>query len=1263
MRQFLPRAGSVLLALVFFAASASAQSNTGRLVGTVTDPQKGAVVGATVTVTDNQTGKELTTTTSEEGTFNFPQLDPGTYTVKVVGTGFKTFTATELKIDVGREYGLNVPLEPGGVTENVTVVAGADIVNATTGELSTTIDLKQVRELPLNGRNPLGLIQSQMGVSSNGATNTSINGTRPSFTNVTRDGLNVQDNYIRTNATDFVPDRPNTDDVGEITIVTQNAGPELGYGSSQVQLVTPRGSSDFHGTVYEYNRNSKFTANSFFRNLAGTAKPFLNRNQFGFNLGGPMPIPRFGEGGTALMRGKGFFFVNYDGFRQRSSTLATRTILLADARNGVFTYTDNAGTRRTINILQLAGLPGIDPVIQSRILANLPTAGNRTDIGDQLNTTGFAFNQKQDQDRDGFTTRLDYEISDRHAVTGTFSYKKELLLRPDVDAGVGGAGAGFNTIPFGLQDNHTPFLALSYRYSSGGNFTNEVRGGLQTSDPIFNRTDEPTDIFLGLPLVSSPESVFQAQGRRTKYYNLQDNAVYVWGNHSLRFGGQVQWYRVNPFGPPAFTQSSIPTVSLGTNPNQPTLTNTQFPGGISNTQLGTANSLLALLGGLVSSANLTFNATGTGSGYVPGALRQRNFYHEHIGPYIGDQWRVSPSLTLNLGLRYEIFRPVRERDRLALEPVIADGADPVAAILNPNATYDFVGTNAGGSRFFNLDKNNFAPSISFAYTPQFKNNFLGALVGDNRTVLRAGYRISYANDDFLRATDAALASNLGLTQTVTLNNLSGRLSQGAPAFTAPTFQVPRTFAQNNALSANFGTVFGIDPNLQVPMTQEWNIGIQRELGFQTAFEIRYVGGMSDNLQRALDFNQVEIFNNGFLADFLRARSNLELATARNAAEAAAGVPAANRTPISGAFNSAVTGSQQLTVFPTLGGTGAATANLNNATVINLLRLGEPGQLAFTYINTFQLRAASNLFLANPNIGVAELLGNYGKYRYNSLQTEIRRRFSQGVFFAANYTFQKTLTDAPGLGQSRLDANLNNRQPELEYARSPFDQAHTFHFSGIYELPFGKGKRWLNQGGVVDKVIGGWQLTSLVTINTGAPISITDPRGTLNRAGFSGNQTAATNLTKDQIKNLIGIRKTPCGVFFIDPAVININQQALNSGNCSALTGSGGFTGRGAEGFGTTPFSGQAFFNVAPGRTGNMERYFINGPLYANWDASIIKNFRFWENVRFQVRGEAFNVLNRVNFFSGNMNINSTNFGRITSEFGPRVVQFVGRLEF
>jgi hypothetical protein len=232
---------------------------------------------------------------------------------------------------------------------------------------------------------------------------------------------------------------------------------------------------------------------------------------------------------------------------------------------------------------------------------------------------------------------------------------------------------------------------------------------------------------------------------------------------------------------------------------------------------------------------------------------------------------------------------------------------------------------------------------------------------------------------------------------------------------------------------------------------------------------------------------------------------------------------------------------------------------------------------------------------------------------------------------------------------------------------------------IYELPFGRGKRFVGDAnGLMDRLVGGWQVTSIIRWSSGTPFSITDPRGTLNRAGRSGRQTANTSLSKAEVKKLVGTFRTGCGVYFIDPAVINLDLAQCANGIIAPRV-AGTTAGVASLGFdpitGPKTFPGQVFFNVAPGQTGNMERNFVNSPNFMDWDASIIKNIRISEAVRFQIRAEAFNVLNRANFILSGVNpqfnqanINANTFGRIvgtptTTTGSPRVIQFAGRLEF
>lgn len=1242
-------------AVFMIATAALAQSaQYGRLVGTISSPD-GVIAGATVVIKSNATGKELTVTTSGEGTFSVPNLDPGLYTVTVTSSGFKTLTVNEVKIDTGRDFSFNQTLEVGDVSANVTVTAGTEIINSTTGELSTTVSPRQVLELPLNGRNPLGLVGLQAGAAPNrGNGSEIINGGRTSSTDFTRDGINVQDVFIRNG---FVPDTPTVDNTGEFTVSTLNSGAEQGFGQSHIQLVTPRGGRDFHGALFLYNRNSKFAANPFFNNAAGSfgptdtaviqgrarvgdprqPRPFLNRNQFGGKISGPIPIPYW----NGVVRNKAFFFFSTEKFILKQQTSKTSTIFLPSARTGIFSYrptgvpaagqciTFTAGVC-TVNVLNGAGMTGaipagslgilpLDAQIQSRFIARVPTSGNRTDIGDQLNTTGFGFNQSDPEDRREYTGRIDAEINSQHSLNGIYRFNQTTDARTDIDT-------TYNPVAQANTDAPVKFMALAWQWTPTSVLTNEVRGGFQFAPVAFNNLVLPNEAKLlsSLSLVTMPEVLFRNQGRNTRTFNVQDNATYLWGNHSMRFGGTWQQYKVRSFN---FANVGIPTYALSTtaNPNTPGLAAGLFPGGISAANLATANVLRYLMGGVIGSGSIAANVTDRNSGFVPGARLDRNLKYTNIGLYFSDQWRVNNRLTLNLGLRYEIYTPLRTTDGLYLEPVL--GADPVASVLDPNGTYDFVGRNSGhNGNFVKLDKNNFAPIVSFAYSTGFSNGIMKMLFGEpGKTVIRGGFRIGYVNDEYIRSIDNAVGQNAGLTATalartggtlagsVQLNDrFSGALSPTvAPAFVTP----PITYLQNNLAAGRFATTFAVDPNLEIQREYEYNIGIQRELPGQLAFEARYVGAWSNDLVRTIDYNQIDIRNNGFAADFNRALFNQR-----------------NFGTIQGCG-----GCLPLTVIPNLTAAG-------QTTVSNQVALGTPADTALALVQANTVGTVR--FLPNLNTGVGNLVVNAGKGRYNALQMEVRRRFANGFTFQANYTFQKIMTDVTddGINQTRVAPYLDNANPGLDYARASYDTAQFFNFNTIYELPFGKGKRFFNEGNWVNRLVGGWQVTSIVQINTGAPLSITDARGTLNRAGRSGNQTAVSNLTKEQVKALIGYRNINGVLWYIDPSVVNTNGQA-------------------AAGFGSTPFTGQVFFNVNPGQTGNMERFFITGPTVWNWDASIIKNISITEKTRLQLRAEAFNVTNSTRFGSPTFAVASTNFGKLTSAFSPRIIQFVGRFEF
>ncbi len=1204
--------GFGLLALITILMTTTpvwAQSNTGRLSGTVIDAQGGVMPGVSITLTDNLTKLERKLVSDESGNFAIPQLNIGSYTLTATQPGFKTYTIADVVIEVGREYSLQIKMEVGGVDTVVQVTAGVALINTTSGEVSTTITTKQIMQLPLNGRNPLQLMFLQAGSASNPSQNTSINGQRTAFTNITHDGINIQDAFIRSNATDFAPGRPSVDDTAEFSMVSQNAGADSGYGSAQIRMVTPRGTSEYKGSVFNFNRNSALAANSFFNNRSGNARPFRNRNQFGGNFGGPVPG----------LSSKLFFWANYEGMRDRVTSLRSRTLLLPEARKGIFTYKDNSGATRTADLFKiLPTVTGIDPIINQRILSALPTVGNATDIGDGLNTTGLRFNQGNNTNRDAYAMRFDYSLNERNNVEVIWSWNKEVVQRPDADD-----TRGFGTNPIVDQSSKNRRFVTAWRWTPSMGFFNEVRGGFFNSSVPFYRKQDTPSYFINPGLISNPEVTFMNQGRETHSYNMQDNAEWILGKHALKIGGALQFFQVDPNN----YAGIVPTWNTGTNTNTPVLSAANFPGGISSSQLSNANALMAMLGGIISGGSQSFNVPNKQATQFTASPRLEDYRYNNYSLYLADQWRVRSDFTLNLGLRWEILTPAKLLNGLLLEPVIPSGKTAKETVLSPTGTYNYIGGNSGKENTIHkTDWNNISPMFSAAWNPRAKEGFLGKLLGDSKTVFRGGLRYSFVNDSILTAVRNAGIGNSGLSTTTinAINPNTGTTALNArlgalPSITGPTVMIPRTYADNNGAGySNFGTVFLVDPELQVPRTMEYNFGIQREMPWGLALEVRYVGSRSDNLQRSIDYNQIDIRDNGFATDFMRARRNYM----------ANGNPAVGET---------------LTVFPAMASGGL----LNNSTIRNYLVSGTPADMALTYIQN-SLTGNVN-FLPNSGTGVANLFKNGSKYRYNSLQTELRKRFSDGLFFLFNYSFQKNLTDGIGTSQTMVEPLLDNRQPQLEYMRADYDQTHVFNFSNMYDLPFGRNRKLLSGiSPVLNHMVGGWSLNTIVRVATGAPITITDARGTLNRAGRSGRQTPNTSLTKSQIKDLLGLYETSRGIYFINPSVVNSS------------------TGRASEGYGTTPFSGQVFFSVDPGTTGKMERAILNGPWYYNFDLSLAKTIRFGESEKrsLQIRAEAFNVLNSTCFIPGQtQDIGSTSFGRVTSAFAARVMQLGVRFEF
>ena len=1194
-----------LLGMLLAGGLASAQTVLGRVAGSVLDASGGVLPGATVTLTNVATNSVATTVTAETGGFVFPQVPAGTYRIVIELEGFKTATFSQVIVNVGAEYSLTAKLELGQLAETVEVVAGVSLVRTTTPEVSTTVQQREVLALPLSGRDITGLIRMQAGVPgiSQRGGGTAIDGGRPTWTQVTQDGINVQDNFIRTNSLDFLPNRPTSDNVAEFSMTTSVSGADSAGGASSVRMVTPSGSNAFRGSVFEANRNSELSANSFFNNKSGVPKPFLNRNQFGGRLGGP------------IVKNKLFFFGYYEGFRQRQQLAQNNTIPAnADWAQGVFRYAALDGTVRSINVLQQVGLK-TDATIQSSILSKFPSPSsvNNFDAGDSrsdrvLNTAGYRFNQKDFNDRDYFGFRFDYEMNSNNRFEVIFSRIKETDDRTDLDT---------ITLPRPLiftESTANRFVA-AWRWLATSRFQNEVRAGFNLAPVAFDSAVDYTGTFFNMPQnLTAREVTFLPQGRYTDTYQFNDSGSFMFGSHEFQFGGSLQAIRINPYN----YAGRYPTVSTGFSagvaPSNLQLVGSMFPGGVSSADLATANAMLAFQAGIITSVTQTFQVQDQTSGFVAGVPDSKNYAFNNWAAYIQDNWRLKPNFTVRAGLKWEYYSPLKEADNLAFLPVLNGSLEQT--LLDPGASVGFVDGN-----FYDSDLNNFGPTVGFAWDV-FK---------DGRTAVRGGYSLAFVNEETATVARAASTANSGLVTTVASTGLYAYAGAGVPAVPTPTFKAVRTMPDQLALSLS-GTVMGIDPAIKQPHVHQVSAGVSRQLPGSFAAEARYVGTFGREIWRGIDYNQIDA-GGEFLQDFLRARSNGFLALS------ATGV-------FNPAYNPAIAGSQPLTVIPNFGG-----GLLTSATVRTAIQQGEVARLADTYVTTAstatQARAA---FMDNPGIYAAQAMINGGYSNYNAFQFDLRRQYRGGVAGQLNYTWANTKTNSSGTAQNRVEPFLDRDRPELNETRSEFHVSHVINASLILDLPFGRGRRWMDQGGVADAIFGGWQTSAIIHWQKGVPLSLLAPRGTFNRVGRSGSMTPLTSLSQEQLNDLFKVVKAPNGnIYWVDPAVVDpATGRAVGADNLSNAAG----------------FAGQVFFNPMAGEVGNLRPLQFDRPAVATVDAAVSKQFRITNRVRFEVKGELLNAFNTVYFNAGDFDINSTTFGRITGvAVGARVVQLSGRIEF
>jgi hypothetical protein len=1252
---------SIVSILLLTASIGSAQSTNASIYGTVRDTSGAAVPKATVTAINVRTGVALPTVTNDSGIYIFPSLLPGEYQVTAESAGFRKAVAEHIQLDVGSKISMDLKLEVGTTTESVTVESASTQLEAVNTSVSNVVTLERVQGLPLPSLDAGGLVALQPGVVGD-----NLNGVRSQSQNVTLDGVNIQETRYNgglgsgnTTATSAV------DLVAEFRVSTAPVDAEFGRGMAQVQMISRSGTNEIHGSAFGFNRVTALSANTWFNNQLGrksdgtlvAPRNFLIRNQFGARIGGP------------IIKNRTFGFFLYEGQRQITNVAQNVTVLTPLARQGTFRFypgVQNAnatGAAPTVDLsgnpvapaaatgpLQTVSLFGRDP---NRLVAD-PTGNvaialkdvplpNNYQRGDGLNTAGFYWQQPATNDFNLYDFRIDHILT------------QNTRLAFSMQANHGNSFNGYRGQVFPAQPSDSS-LRKNYLYTFSAittirpNLLNEFRAGVNYYEAGFTGPFYPNESSV-LPHIGSQPFFFQfsstgisneytannaPQGRTSPLYQYGDTVSWLKGHHAFKGGVQIYFDSSNGYNsfyvlPDAITGAgSVPFSNIST------IT------GIGQ-NVTAAQNLLGDLSGSLSGWEQSFNsAGGKNPSYVPGETDRRDWrQHEYTG-FFKDDWKVSRSLTLNLGIRYEYYSPPFEAVGKSVIPV--GGSAGAFGISGTSYAQAFQpGASAGALTQLQLVGPKSPNPGAQIYNPQYNTFLPGAGLSwsigkDNKTVFRAGYAMS-SDRNSLRNADTEVGSNPPMNTTVTyqsggllnLSNVGVPYNPGVPAFVG-LGTIP--------LTDRTQTLRVFDTGLRNQLYQNWNVSLQREITKDSVLSVRYIGTKGDRLLSGVNLNADVINSNGFLTAFNLARTGGQSTLLNNIFS---GLAAAGQTG-----TDYVRSNSTFAQYLANGNVGAFANNINGSP---LLTNKNGGLLANAGL-------PQNFFVTNPQFASVYLVGNNANSTYHAMQVEYEKRFSHGWVYQGNYTWSKALGESELGGTQNYDNNYRNPQNRSFDKRiMTFSRTNVFKSNAIYELPFGHDRRFMkNANRLVDGVLGGWKLSGILTYTSGVPFTVTAPVSTFNQfttgqtpdiIGALPKSTGGTQFNGSGACYFCGFKQIP------DPGI------ALLASSISSR----------ATNFAQIAPGGQILQNPQPGTLGNLAQTFFTSPNFFDADLSIAKTFRITERFNAEIRGDFLNATNHPDFSNATIDnsINSATFGRFTalpSSANPnRVIVLGGRINW
>jgi hypothetical protein len=1168
------------LGLALLCQAGAAQVTTARLDGVVRDAAGAVIPGARVVATNLGTNNAYEAVTNEDGIYVFVKLPPGDYSLAAEQRGFKRSVQPRVPLLVGDTATLNLTLEPGEITQEVTVTDTPPVVDQVSQAIGSVVKEEQIQDLPLNGRQALSLFYLQAGANprdrmtpsspSHQQDKGSVDGLRVSANNITVEGISATDPLVDMSAAWSSFPVP-LEAVGEYRVVTSNASAEYGRGAgAQVQVVYKSGTNSFHGSAFEFHRNDVLNANNFFNNRQGSRRPTFLRHQYGGALGG------------AIVKNKTFFFGTYEGWREKQAEIVNYPVYTQAVRNGTFRYYTKgrnvtslvdaqgnpvvpAGDIGTINLLTVdARRQGFDQSgVVRRVLDQVPLPNNY-DIGDGFNIGGYRFNSTKPFLVDQYLLKFDHQLHQNHQLGFSFGWLYSRESGPQLTS-------GFRAFQ---QDERHRGGVLSLVSTIRPNLLNDFRAGATRRDPIkfpthpdtFNRAGRFQLTGLG---AGNPQNISLPQQPVSAVITIADNLTWVKGNHTFKGGTDIRINRSNAdFGGDYY----IPVITTDNSANPANVPNLA---GLNSNDRVRAQQLVNDLTGTIGSIRQDFFSNQPGT-FTPFEGSFRRWRSREYSFFFQDTWKVRPNLTLNLGVRYDLFPPPFEANGVYAAPV--GGVEGLLGISGPLGPTRLALAECGGCNLYRTDRNNFGPNVGFTWDP----------TKSGKWSIGAGYRMTYDRVGLVyHLLQDSLAEGSTASRTIFPG---GRFTDVSRLVPLPT---PTPFAPVG--NRRQGFVLAYDPEMRTPYTQSWSLRVQRELFRSTVVQVAYVGNKGTKLYRAIDYNQLRLHDNGFLRDFQAAQRNLAASGNPNTGEDTGNIRRifAPLGGIPASFNSFIAQGQAATFAHLIDGVLDPSSNLLQAAGLPL-----------------------NFFRANPQFLSAFVLGNNSNSTFHGMKLEVAKRFGNDLQFQVNYTLGKALTDYDGK-RFQTDPYRDKNNLGLDKTYAAFDATHVVNANFIWQLPVGRGRRWLGDGGaIVNGLLGGWQLNGIVGYSSGLPFTIDSGRN---------NLTLLDTSTADF-----------CCDFSITQKIIKGNQIRV-----------------------LTEQEVAQFRNPAPGSAGQLAQLRFRGPGFFVTDASVFKSFPFQvfgQEHQLQFRFEAFNVFNNVNFGRPTGNINSPNFGVITTAGDARVMQ-------